>query len=144
MQNKFWKNKSLENFTEEEWESICSHCGKCCLIKLQDDETEEIFYTNLVCKYFNHKTCKCNEYKNRRILVPECLKLDIFNIDKINWMPKTCSYRTLVETGDLPNWHPLISGKPLTKKHNIKDKCICQTRVEEEDWEDFIVDEVFL
>lgn len=140
----FWKNKSLNEFSEQEWESICTNCGKCCLVKLQDDETNEVFYTNLVCKHFDHKTCKCKEYLNRRTLVPECLKLDIYNIDKIEWMPQTCAYRILLTTGDLPKWHPLLTGKPLTRSHNIKGKCICQTRVDEDDWEDYIVDERLL
>lgn len=144
MQNNFWKHKKLEEFNNEEWEAICSHCGKCCLVKLQDDETDEIFYTNLVCKYFDHKTCKCNVYDNRRIIVPECLKLDIHNVTNIEWMPKTCSYRILLETGKLPKWHPLNTGKPLTTTHSIKGKCICQTQIDEDDWEDYIVEEDLL
>jgi uncharacterized cysteine cluster protein YcgN (CxxCxxCC family) len=144
LQNKFWKNKKLNEFSEEEWESICSNCGKCCLVKLQDDETEEVFYTNLVCRYFDHNNCKCSIYDTRRIVVPECLKLDMSNIDKIEWMPKTCAYRILYESKDLPDWHPLVTGSLLKSAYSIKGRCTCQTKVDEDDWEDFIIEEDFL
>ncbi|MFV0625751.1 MAG: YcgN family cysteine cluster protein [Alphaproteobacteria bacterium] len=141
MNNKFWIEKELEDLSEQEWESICNNCGKCCLVKVQDEDDDEIYYTNVVCKYFNHENCSCKEYERRCELVPECLKLTIDNIDKIEWMPKDCAYKTLLETKNLPDWHPLLTGKPLTNEHSIKGKCICETEVNEEDLEDHIVDE---
>lgn len=144
MQKQFWKRKKLEELSEEEWESICSRCGKCCLVKVQFDDDEypdKIYYTNVVCKYFNHDNCSCKEYEKRCILVPECLKLDIGNIDKIEWMPQSCSYRTLLESGDLPKWHPLLTTKPLDDKYTIKGKCVCQTKVNEDDLEDYIIED---
>lgn len=140
MKKQFWK-KSLEDFTSEEWESICDNCGKCCCIKLQDEDDDEIYFTNVVCKYFNHENCKCKEYARRTILVPECLKIDVNNIDKISWMPKTCSYRILFETKDLPEWHPLITGKPLEEKRSLKGKAICETTIDEDDLEDYIIED---
>lgn len=137
----FWEEKKLADFTEEEWEKICCHCGRCCLIKLQDEEDNEVYYTNLVCRYFNHQDCTCNEYKNRCKLVPECLKLNKDNVDKISWMPKACAYRQLIETGTLPPWHPLITKESLKDKHSIKNRCTSELLINEEDWEDHIIGE---
>lgn len=123
-----------------DWENICTNCGKCCLIKLQFDGEEEVCYTNLVCKHFDHNTCKCTIYETRTTIVPECLKLTPDNVAQISWMPKTCAYRILHETGKLPDWHPLITGNPLEDKHSIKGKCINQEQVAEEDWEDYIIE----
>ena len=141
MQKNFWQHKKLSEFTEAEWESICCRCGRCCLVKLQDEDSDEVYYTDLVCRYFNPENCTCTEYQNRCKLVPECLKLDKDNVDKISWMPKNCSYRWLVEKGILPPWHPLITGKPLEEKHSIKNRCILETLVPEEEWEDHILED---
>lgn len=141
MSEKFWKKKSLEDFTSEEWEAICCRCGRCCLIKLQDEDSDEIYYTDLVCRYFNHENCNCTCYEERCRLVPECLKLDIHNVDKIKWMPQACAYRHLYTTGTLPEWHPLITGKPLDEKHSIKGRCTSELLVKEEDWEDHILED---
>lgn len=137
MSNRFWETKKLQDFTEDEWESICMNCGKCCLLKLQDEDSEEIYYTNVVCKYFDHKTCKCKEYLNRCTLVPECLKLTTKNIDQIPWMPKTCAYRYLFEGRGLPEWHPLLT-REIDDSHSIKNRCVCETKVTEDELEDHI------
>lgn len=140
MSDKFWKSKTLEEFTEEEWEKICCNCGKCCLIKLQDEEDDEVYYTDVVCRYFNQENCLCTQYADRCRLVPECLKLNRENVDKISWMPKDCAYRYLWQTGTLPEWHPLVSGKPLPEQYSIKHKCISELLVKEEDLEDHITE----
>lgn len=120
--------KKLEDYTEEEWEQICAHCGKCCLIKLQDEDSGEIYYTDVVCQYFDNENCLCRVYKQRCELVPECIKLTKDNIDKISWMPDTCAYRRLVE------------NRPQAKKTTIKNRCISEKLVKEEELEDHIVD----
>ena len=140
MNNRFWETKNYTDFTEEEWESICMNCGKCCLFKLQDEDTDEIYYTRVVCKYFDKETGKCREYANRCTLVPECLKLNKDNLNTISWIPKTCAYRLIREGKPLPSWHPLISGKKIGEEHSIKNRCICETQVKEEDLEDYIDD----
>ncbi len=134
----FWQTKKLSEFSDDEWESICYHCGRCCLIKLQDDETDNIYYTHIICRYFNKQTHLCSKYKDRRTIVPTCLKLTPKNIDSIFWVPKLCAYRILKETGDLPQGHPL-------KKSNISipslpKKLIYDNLVSEEDLEDFIIE----
>lgn len=121
--------KKSTGYNNEEWEKICTNCGRCCLIKIQDDETDEIFYTNVVCRYFDIKTRKCKEYENRCTLVPECLKLTPDNVDKISWMPKKCAYRSLFEDSFKAD------------KSNISSFCISETKVNEEDLEDYIIDE---
>lgn len=140
MSDKFWETKTLEQFSEEEWEKICCNCGKCCLIKLQDEDDDEVYYTDVVCRYFNLNTCLCTQYADRCRLVPECLKLNKENVDKIGWMPQDCAYRHLWQTGTLPDWHPLITGQPLADRYSIKHKCISELLVKEEDLEDHIVE----
>ena len=135
----FWQNKHLSELTHDEWESICYHCGLCCLVKLQDDETEDIYYTRVICRYFDKKTHLCAKYHDRSKIVPSCLKITPNNIDSISWMPKLCAYRILNETGDLPEGHPLkkrILSIPSLPKNLIRDD-----RVSDENIEDYIIEE---
>ena len=134
----FWKSKSRSEFTTEEWESVCCRCGRCCLIKLQDDETEDIYYTRIICHLFDCRNHLCREYKNRCTLVPECLKITPQNIDSLNWMPKSCAYRILNETGDLPEWHPLRGGNTLPP---LPDNLTTDILVAEENLEDYIIED---
>lgn len=120
--------KKLKNYTNEEWEKICNRCGKCCLIKLEDEETGDIYYTNVVCRYFDEEKCACTIYDKRTKLVPECLKLNQENVDKICWMPKSCAYRRLFE------------NKPPCPVTTIKGRCISETVVDADNLEDYIVD----
>ena len=108
----FWERKTLKEMTSTEWESLCDGCGKCCINKLEDEETGEIFQTNVACKLLDGHSCKCSDYKNRRRYVPECIKLTANTIDALGWMPRTCAYRLLYEGSPLPEWHPLITGDP--------------------------------
>lgn len=141
MSEPFWKTKPLNQFTESEWESICTHCGHCCQIKLQDDQTEDIYFTDIVCRYFDTEKCCCTEYDNRCTLVPTCLKLTPNNLDSIPWMPEVCAYRILKESGELPSWHPLITKAPLAESLSVKGKVISELLVDEEEWEDHIIED---
>lgn len=120
--------KKLSEYTHEEWEAICNQCGKCCLIKIQDDETEEIYYTDVVCQYMDEETCRCTKYAERCNLVPECIKLTPENVDKISWMPKSCAYRALFEQ------------RPKPKRNPITGRCISEKLVPEEELEEHIID----
>lgn len=137
----FWKNKPLSEFSAAEWESICTHCGRCCQLKLEDEDSGEIYFTDIVCRYFNAQSGCCTEYANRCSLVPECLKLTPDNIDKIPWMPKRCAYRILNQTGNLPDWHPLITGRPLSPEHTVCGRVVSELLIKEEDFEDHIIEE---
>ena len=134
----FWQTKPLSVFSEEEWESICTHCGRCCLIKLQDEESDSLCYTRIICRYFDTKTHLCREYQNRCSLVPECLKLSPKNIDSLDWMPLSCAYRILNETGDLPEGHPLKGGNNIPP---LPQNLVPDNLVAEEELEDYIIED---
>lgn len=106
----FWERKSLEEMTESEWESLCDGCGRCCLVKLEDDDSGEIYYTDVACTLFNPKTCRCADYAHRQKRVADCVRLTPHEVRTLPWLPKTCAYRLLAEGKDLLPWHPLISG----------------------------------
>lgn len=108
----FWKTKLLAQMTPAEWESLCDGCGKCCMSKLIDDDTEETHFTTVACDLFDAGTCRCTDYANRAERMPDCVQLDAANVPTITWLPKTCAYRLVAEGRDLPQWHPLISGDP--------------------------------
>lgn len=106
----FWRRKGLTEMTQAEWESLCDGCGKCCLLKLEDEESGEVSYTDVACKLLDLKTCQCSKYAERKRHVPDCIKLTPKLVDQLRWMPSTCAYRLLSEGKDLAWWHPLVSG----------------------------------
>ena len=106
----FWKKKSLFEMNQKEWEALCDGCGLCCLAKVEDEDTQEIFNTNVHCKLFNPKTAQCRNYKKRKNYVSDCLILTPKKVYKLNWLPRTCAYRLLAEGKDLYPWHYLVSG----------------------------------
>jgi len=108
----FWKTKSLAAMTETEWENLCDGCGKCCLVGLEDEDTGEIYLTDVACKLLDGQTCRCRDYPNRKQFVPDCVKLTPENVPTLSWLPRTCAYRLVHEGRDLFPWHPLISGDP--------------------------------
>ncbi len=109
---KFWETKKLQEMSTEEWESLCDNCGKCCLHKLEDEDTGEIFFTSVVCNLIELQTCRCTHYQDRCQLVPECIDLKQHDFAEYTWLPNTCAYRLLIDGKSLPAWHPLISGDP--------------------------------
>lgn len=106
----FWETKTLDEMTQKEWESLCDGCGLCCLTKLQDDETDEIVYTRVVCPYSDIETGACKDYKNRSINVPTCVQLTNEKVAEFDWLPDTCAYRMIYRGQGLADWHPLVSG----------------------------------
>lgn len=137
----FWKNKNPKDFSEEEWEAVCTNCGRCCLIKLQDEDSEDIFFTKVICRYHDCTTHKCTEYGRRCELVPTCLKLNPENIGELPWIPDTCAYYILAKTGSLPAWHPLVSKRSLPKEFMAPDDAISELLVNDEDIEDYIIED---
>ncbi|MGD0005473.1 MAG: YcgN family cysteine cluster protein [Anaerolineaceae bacterium] len=106
----FWETKTLEQLTTQEWEALCDTCGRCCLFKLEDEDTHEIFYTRVICRYFNIEAGACRVYCDRTQLVRTCLQLDPHRVSELGWIPRTCAYRRLAEGRRLAAWHPLIAG----------------------------------
>ncbi len=110
----FWRRKTLAEMTRSEWESLCDGCAKCCLDKLEDEDTGEIRYTEVACRLLDLGTCRCTDYANRKRFVPDCVILTARTVDRLAWLPSTCAYRLLSEGKDLEWWHPLVSGDPET------------------------------
>jgi uncharacterized cysteine cluster protein YcgN (CxxCxxCC family) len=113
---KFWEIKSLSEMTDAEWESLCDGCGQCCLHKLEDDDTGDIYITRIACQLLDLTTCQCTNYKQRTTLVADCLAMREMPVEQYSWMPKTCAYRLLHEGKPLPTWHPLRTSQ----KHSVK------------------------
>ena len=107
----FWQSVKLADMTAAQWEAVCDGCAKCCLVKLQDEDSGEIVFTDIVCNLLDQQSCRCTHYEERTQLVPDCVKLTKDNLDKIDFMPPSCAYRLLHEGKDLPQWHPLVSGR---------------------------------
>lgn len=110
----FWKTKTLEELSDAEWESLCDGCGRCCLNKIEDTDTGEIFLTRVACKLLDIQSCRCSDYHNRQKKVPDCIRIDVEQVRTLSWLPTTCGYRLIEEGKDLPWWHPLVSGDPDT------------------------------
>ncbi len=110
----FWRTKSLAQMNRTEWESLCDGCGQCCLHKLQDEDTNEIYWTSVACTLLDSESCRCRDYPNRRKTVPDCVFLTPEIVDEVDWLPVTCAYRLVAEGADLYWWHPLVSGDPNT------------------------------
>ena len=112
--DRFWESTPLSAMTPEQWESLCDGCAKCCLEKLEDEETERIHYTNVACKLLDLGTCRCGDYANRTQVVSNCIILTLAVLEKPRWLPATCAYRLVTEKRPLPAWHPLLSGDPAS------------------------------
>ncbi|MGZ8185343.1 MAG: YcgN family cysteine cluster protein [Methylobacter sp.] len=137
----FWKTKKLHDMTVQEWESLCDGCGKCCLHKLEDEDTGEIFFTSVVCNLIDLKTCRCTRYSERTRLVPECLDLKQHDFAEFNWLPATCAYRLLSDGRELPVWHPLVSGSAESvKEAGVSISSYAMKESEIDDLEDHIIE----
>lgn len=110
--SRFWEDKPLEALDRAEWEQLCDGCGKCCVHKLEDEETGEFFATNVACKLLDRHSGRCSDYRHRRAFVPECIRLTPKLAATLDWLPETCAYRLRAEDKPLPEWHHLVSGDP--------------------------------
>jgi hypothetical protein len=130
---RFWESKPLLELSAGEWEALCDGCGRCCLHKLQDDESDEIFYTRVACRLLDLETGRCRHYHHRERLVSDCLVLGPDTLSALEWLPKTCAYRLRAEHKPLPDWHPLNSGRPIPPSAGIS---VCAFAVSEQDLAD--------
>ena len=142
---KFWETKSLDQMSEAEWEALCDGCGKCCLNKLEDEDSGEVALTRVACRLLDDATCRCAQYEIRHQFVPDCIVLKPSNIEShLYWMPQTCAYRLLHEGRGLADWHPLISGTAETVHTagvSMRGRTVSEFDVADEDWEDHIIEE---
>jgi uncharacterized protein len=102
--------RPLASLNPEEWEALCDGCGKCCLHKLEDEVSGEVFPTNVACKLLDRRMGRCSDYAHRFKTVPDCIKLDLRQLEKMTWLPSTCAYVRRLYDQPLPRWHYLLTG----------------------------------
>ena len=137
----FWKSKRLEELTEAEWESLCDGCGRCCLNKLEDWDTGEIYWTDIACRLLDTHQCRCRDYENRFAQVPDCLRVDLEAVRNLSWLPPTCAYRLIGEGRELYDWHHLVSGSRETVHLagiSVRGQVLSEEGIEPEDYENHL------
>ena len=142
---RFWEQKGLSGFSQAEWEALCDGCGKCCLNKLEDEDTGEVALTRIACRLLDNDSCLCAHYDIRHQFVPECIVLTPKTLqDNMYWLPQTCAYRLIHEGRPLYDWHPLISGDPETVHAagvSMRGQTLPEFEVDEDDWDYHIIEE---
>ncbi|MBU2339846.1 MAG: YcgN family cysteine cluster protein [Alphaproteobacteria bacterium] len=109
LRERFWE-RPLAELDRPEWEALCDGCGRCCLHKMEDEDTGRIEETNVACRLLDCASATCRDYPNRKSFVPDCLRLTLKIVDSVPWLPSTCAYRRRAEGRPLPDWHYLLSG----------------------------------
>lgn len=138
----FWQRKGLTEMNKAEWESLCDGCGKCCLVKLEDDSSGELHYTDVVCRYYDQGACECSVYSRRSEKVVECLRLSLDDLDNWRWLPSSCAYLRIADGKPLPEWHHLVCGdrtRVHDEGHSIRGRVISEKFVHPDQLQDMIV-----
>ncbi len=131
---RYWETQPLESLDAAQWESLCDGCGKCCIHKLEDEETGDLYATNVACRMLDRRSARCSDYANRRIHVPDCVTLTVKAAREIEWLPATCAYVLRAEGRPLPDWHHLVSGDPElihTLGHSVRGWTVSEDDVDE-------------
>lgn len=105
----FWEKLTLDQMSPSQWEQLCDGCGLCCLVKIEDEDSGEVFNTTVSCFLLDIETCRCKDYKNRLAKAPMCTQLSLDKLPQMDWLPETCAYKRLYAGLSLPDWHPLIT-----------------------------------
>ncbi|AEI94688.1 YcgN family cysteine cluster protein [Roseobacter litoralis] len=145
LKDRYWERKPLSAMNQREWEALCDGCGKCCLNKLEDEDTGEVALTRIACRLLDDDSCRCAHYENRHQFVPDCIVLKPDNLDThAYWMPETCAYRLLWQGDALPDWHPLISGTAQSVHDagiSVRGITLSEFDVPQDEWEEHIIEE---
>ena len=139
---RFWETKSLDELNREEWEALCDGCGRCCLLKIEDEDSGDLYYTNVVCEFHDSERCRCTAYRQRSELVPDCIQVTPEVAREQKWLPDTCAYRLLAEGKALFDWHPLISGDPDSVHQagiSVRDKVVSEQYVHPDELPEHLV-----
>lgn len=140
----FWEQTPLDHMTPSQWEQLCDGCGLCCLNKLEDEDTGEIYLTRVACNLLDKCSGQCRDYANRFIRVPDCTQITPEIAKTAPWLPTSCAYRRLAHGEKLLAWHPLISGHSDSAAKagiSIRNKIIHENEVGEREYADFIISE---
>ena len=138
----WWNRLSLAELEPEQWEALCDGCAKCCLHKLEDEDSGEIFYTRVRCRYLQEESCRCSDYPRRSVMVPECIRLEPGMVADLEWLPATCAYRLRARGEPLPEWHYLVSGSRTTVHEvgvSIRGRAISDEYVHPDGYDEHIV-----
>ncbi len=142
---RYWQTVPLSEMTPAEWEALCDGCGKCCLNKIEYEDTGEVEFTRIACRLLDGSTCRCRHYATRFEHVPDCIHLTPEKLPEVAyWLPRTCAYRRLHEGRKLPRWHHLITGDPESVHRagaSVRGWTVPETEVGEDDWEDYVIEE---
>ena len=129
MRERFWE-LPLGALDRAEWEALCDGCGRCCLHKLEDEDTGEVTETNVACRLLDPGTARCRDYKHRRAFVPDCLRLTPQLVSQVQWLPDSCAYRRRADDRPIPDWHPLLTGSSeamVAAGASVIDRVISET-----------------
>jgi uncharacterized cysteine cluster protein YcgN (CxxCxxCC family) len=140
----YWRTKTLEEMSREEWEQLCDGCARCCLVKLEDEDSGEVHLTRIACRLLDHSTCRCGDYSNRFQRMPDCVEIDAEKIRQIDWLPATCAYRLVAEKRDLHWWHPLVSGDPNTVHEagiSVRGWATCESKIRKGSMHRYIIND---
>ncbi len=138
----FWRRLTLEEMSDAQWESLCDGCARCCLNKLEYEDTGEIVWTEVACRLLDSDTCRCGDYAHRQKRVSDCLRLTPENVPKLTWLPPTCAYRLVDEGRDLYWWHPLVSGDAETVHTagvSVRGRTISEADIPADELEHYLV-----
>tara|TARA_R100000005_G_scaffold93163_1_gene67982 strand:+ start:4125 stop:4574 length:450 start_codon:yes stop_codon:yes gene_type:complete len=138
-----WWEQPLESLNAGQWEALCDGCARCCLHKLEDADSGEVFYTRVSCRFLDTDTCRCRDYRHRSSLVADCITLGPGNIeDALSWLPATCAYRLRARGEPLYAWHPLLSGDAATVHTagiSVRGRVVSELHVHPDSYEEQIV-----